>query len=72
MGKTNTFMKNNSSISGVYKNSIKQTINKNINSKQQIIAKVIRIMKLHDIEMNSLTYQNALICDKRTYCQYYI
>ena len=72
MGKTNTFMKNNSSISGVYKNSIKRTINKNINSKQQIIAKAIRIMKLHDIEMNSLSYQNALIYDKRTYCQYYI
>ena len=29
-------------------------------------------MKLHDIEMNSLSYQNALIYDKRTYCQYYI
>ena len=43
----------------------------NINN-DKIIKSVKKIKKYNDEELNSLSYQYALLYDKRNYCQYYI
>ena len=62
---------NNLSKSIVYINTSKATINRSFND-QDILKNVKKIMKYNDEELNSLSYQNALIYDKKTYCEYYI
>ena len=62
---------NNLSKSRIYKNTSKATINRSFND-QDILKNVKKIMKYNDEELNSLNYQNALIYDKRNYCEYYI
>ena len=42
------------------------------NNSQDLLRKVKEIMKYNDEELNSLSYQDALAYDKRTYCEYYI
>ena len=66
-------LKTNSSLSKTkeYKITSKATIRDNINN-QDILKKVKEIMKYNDEELNSLSYQYALVYDKRNYCQYYI
>ena len=39
---------------------------------QKLIKKVKNIMEYKDNEKNALTYEQAIQCDKRTYCEYYI
>ena len=46
--------------------------NKKIINNQDILKNVKKIMKYNDEELNSLNYQNALIYDKRNYCEFYI
>ena len=55
----------------VHKNKNNET-NKKIINNQDILKNVKKIMKFNDEELNSLNYQNALIYDKRNYCEYYI
>ena len=55
----------------VHKNKNNET-NKKIINNQDILKNVKKLMKYNDEELNSLNYQNALIYDKRTYCEYYI
>ena len=45
--------------------------NKNNNEKNKNMVDTNGIIALNDEELNTLEYENALIIDKRTYCQYY-
>jgi len=60
------------------KRKISNRKNKKIRKKTNIIKKEKEIKEIYnnnlectDSELNSLTYKNAIIKDKRTYCQYY-
>ena len=51
---------------------LSNTINDNNNLSSRKIIKNFEILKYNDKELNSLSYEKALIHDKRTYIQYYL
>ena len=69
---------NNININNKEKSYSQKTLNANFNqnnnssNKNKLIQKVKNIMQLNDTELNSLSYQEALKLDNRSYCQYYL
>ena len=73
--KNNNYMYHNNSISKNNNNIIMTNNNRkkiNSNNNKNNLEKIKNIMKYTDEETNKLSYNFALIKDKRTYCQYYI
>ena len=76
----NIYFNNNSNMINNKKENLRkntQEINRKKNniknqSEQKTIKKVKLIMKYTDEEINNLTYDLALLYDKRSYCEYYI
>ena len=59
-------------------NLTKKRVNKNNEANKKninihgMLKNVMKILRYNDEELNSLRYQNALLYDKRTYCEFYI
>jgi len=73
--KNNNYMYHNNSISKNNNNIIMTNNNRkkiNSNNNKNNLEKIKNIMKYTYEETNKLSYNFALIKDKRTYCQYYI
>ena len=65
-------MKNRFSFDSINKLYIIQTGNKNINNNIKINSDNKKNLEFNNNELNSLSYEEALIYDNRTYFQYYI
>ena len=62
---------NKNNANNIIKSQNAKSINKNIKN-GKVKKENNKNKSLNDFEMNSLTYQDALRIDKRTYCQYYL